>query len=394
MELGAAGELTPSGGGAERNHHPHHHTSHSHITITHHCRRQPPDDEYLVDFTSWRPGRPPAAAFAVPNGCPPPSAVGRAAGAGAGAVSAARAARVAQAAALMPWRGLAQRRAARGVAAADAADAPAANAAALRRLAARAEAARFVAAHDAAAAGYSVALNHLASVAPDEYAALWTARRGAPAASAASAALKARRALGVFSARGVTKEMLPRSVDWRRRGAVGVVKDQATCGSCWAFAATGTMEGAWNAATGEAVSLSEQQLVDCSWDYGNNGCGGGNMEPAIQYVADVGGAWSEEAYQYLGAFCLGRCVRGSLCGALCVGAWGRVSKGRGLLRGPMPPLLPPHRATSHPQSHANNDAHTKQARTRSAASTRPRRARRPPRASSALRRSSRATRSR
>jgi hypothetical protein len=42
------------------------------------------------------------------------------------------------------------------------------------------------------------------------------------------------------------------------------------------------MQGAWHLATGQALSFSEQQMVDCSWNYGNNGCQGGEMEPAIQ----------------------------------------------------------------------------------------------------------------
>jgi hypothetical protein len=49
-----------------------------------------------------------------------------------------------------------------------------------------------------------------------------------------------------------------------------------------AFSAVGAMQGAWHLATGQTLSLSEQQLVDCSWNYGNNGCQGGEMEPAIQ----------------------------------------------------------------------------------------------------------------
>ncbi|GBF89567.1 hypothetical protein Rsub_02285 [Raphidocelis subcapitata] len=249
-------------------------------------------DEYLIDFDYWKPGKPPAAAFSVPKTCPLDAARARASGA---AAPDARAARLAQAAALMPWGRLR--------AAGAAASAPAAaggDGLLLRRLAARAEAARFVEAHDARAAGFSVALNRFSDWLPEEYSALMTARR----APRAGAALKAR-PLGVFRGEGVDFGKLPKSVDWRGTGADGVVKDQATCGSCWAFAASGTMEGTWSVATGELLSLSEQQLVDCSWDYGNNGCGGGFMEGAIQYVADAGGAMSEEAYQYLGqnAFC-------------------------------------------------------------------------------------------
>lgn len=67
-----------------------------------------------------------------------------------------------------------------------------------------------------------------------------------------------------------------------------------------AFSAVGAMQGAWYLATGQVLSFSEQQLVDCSWNYGNNGCQGGEMEPAIQYIAEHGGAAAEEDYQYKG----------------------------------------------------------------------------------------------
>ena len=62
---------------------------------------------------------------------------------------------------------------------------------------------------------------------------------------------------------------LPDSVDWREEGAVTPVKDQGQCGSCWAFSATGALEAMHHRATGDLVSISEQQLIDCSRDYGN-----------------------------------------------------------------------------------------------------------------------------
>lgn len=56
------------------------------------------------------------------------------------------------------------------------------------------------------------------------------------------------------------------------------------CALLQAFSAVGALQGAWHLATGQTLSLSEQQLVDCSWNYGNNGCQGGEMEPAIQVL--------------------------------------------------------------------------------------------------------------
>ncbi|XP_017777380.1 PREDICTED: cathepsin L1-like [Nicrophorus vespilloides] len=91
---------------------------------------------------------------------------------------------------------------------------------------------------------------------------------------------------------------IPDNIDWNEKGAVTPVKSQGLCGGCYAFSAAGAIEGHTYRKTGVLTELSPQNLIDCTDPYGNEGCVGGLMDPAFQYVKDNTGINSLVNYPY------------------------------------------------------------------------------------------------
>lgn len=151
---------------------------------------------------------------------------------------------------------------------------------------------RFVDAHNelAGARGFRLGMNQFADLTNDEFRAAYLGAR-VPAARRGAAVGERYRHDGAA-------EELPESVDWREKGAVAPVKNQGQCGSCWAFSAVSSVESVNQIVTGEMVTLSEQELVECSTDGGNSGCNGGLMDAAFDFIIKNGGIDTEDDYPY------------------------------------------------------------------------------------------------
>ncbi|XP_018415400.1 PREDICTED: cathepsin S [Nanorana parkeri] len=144
--------------------------------------------------------------------------------------------------------------------------------------------------HELGVHSFTVGMNHLADMTSEEVEAQLT-----------GLVLPPREMQKAFSSNSwnITDfSKVPDSIDWREKGCVTNVKNQGSCGSCWAFSAVGALEGQLMLKTGKLVSLSPQNLVDCSTKYGNHGCNGGFMTGAFQYVIDNNGIDSDQAYPY------------------------------------------------------------------------------------------------
>jgi len=141
--------------------------------------------------------------------------------------------------------------------------------------------------NDAGVAKYSLGVNQFADLTNSEWSATYN-RAVPPSADDSKDDLP-------YLGQVEEKLELADSIDWVSRGAVTPVKNQGQCGSCWSFSTTGAMEGSYQVATSQLLSLAEQQLVDC--DRSNDGCSGGWPYMAMTY-ASKNGACLESSYPY------------------------------------------------------------------------------------------------
>ena len=93
-----------------------------------------------------------------------------------------------------------------------------------------------------------------------------------------------------------SKNAAPDAFDWRDKGVVSNVKDQGSCGSCWAFSTIANLEGLYALEKGVVKTFSEQLLVDC--DTEDSGCNGGLMELSFEWLKNNGGFMLESDYPY------------------------------------------------------------------------------------------------
>ncbi|KAM0848769.1 hypothetical protein ACQ4PT_054160 [Festuca glaucescens] len=139
---------------------------------------------------------------------------------------------------------------------------------------------------------FSLGINQFADLANEEFRATKTNKGFIPNKVKASTG---------FRYENINLDALPATMDWRTKGAVTPIKNQGQCGSCWAFFAVAATEGIVKLSTGKLVSLSEQELVDCDIHGEDQGCEGGLMEDAFEFIIKNGDLTLESNYPYVAA---------------------------------------------------------------------------------------------
>ncbi|KAL9249373.1 Senescence-specific cysteine protease SAG39-like protein [Drosera capensis] len=149
----------------------------------------------------------------------------------------------------------------------------------------------FIEAHNRLNKGYTLSVNAFADLTDEEFRKTYT---GYKRHESSNPSLKSTS----FRYKNFTD--VPSSVNWVAAGAVTPIKNQGTCGSCWAFASVATIESLCEITTGNLISLSEQEILDCDVNGEDHGCNGGFADGAYQFVINNGGLTTEDNYPYVG----------------------------------------------------------------------------------------------
>eukprot|EP00033_Pygsuia_biforma_P000246 GCRY01000306.1.p1 GENE.GCRY01000306.1~~GCRY01000306.1.p1 ORF type:complete len:478 (-),score=109.49 GCRY01000306.1:138-1571(-) len=137
---------------------------------------------------------------------------------------------------------------------------------------------------------YTVGENHLTHMSFEEFRAKRLMRKGLISSADLSDALLVSEAEYV--------DELPEEMDWRQKGVVSKVQDQAECGSCYSFSSTASVETAFALKHGHLIKGSEQYIMDCAWNYDAAGCGGGLAPRVFAFLRDNGGPVPLDQYPY------------------------------------------------------------------------------------------------
>ncbi|KAJ7546186.1 hypothetical protein O6H91_08G029200 [Diphasiastrum complanatum] len=153
---------------------------------------------------------------------------------------------------------------------------------------------RIIHAHNLGNHSYWLGLNKFSDMTHEEFQAKLTGLK------VDKAVAMGRKDYSFFQDNQADLKAIPSSLDWRQKGAVTPVKDQGSCGGCWAFSATGSVEGINKIVTGNLISVSEQELIDCDTRM-DHGCEGGLMQNAFDFIVRNRGIDSEDDYPYKGS---------------------------------------------------------------------------------------------
>ncbi|KAL6865208.1 hypothetical protein ACP4OV_016359 [Aristida adscensionis] len=137
---------------------------------------------------------------------------------------------------------------------------------------------------------YLLVINKFADLSNKEFRAMYT--RSDPLSSTMA------KKISGFKYANVTLTDLPEEVDWTKKGAVTKIKEQKECGCCWAFCVVAAVEGLHQIKTGQLLSLSAQELLDCTGI--SHDCTDGIKNQAFKYIIRTGGIATEDAYPYTG----------------------------------------------------------------------------------------------